>query len=822
MKTQVINRIIIAAVLMLMSFCFITETTYSEVTISEIMYGSEIRFSPKQWIEISNTGTKPINLTGWTLTVQNVDSDDLLGPVTATINFRDATFEDAPRIWPNDFLLIVTSATDDNSGGFMEDQVYDLRWREDLGISFNTTWLSAEGFRIILRDKDGNLIDEAGNYDGNTTLWDLPYYFNRGRIRAGNRTSLIRRYANGVALDGTQKESWISAADANLTADQKTYYGDENDISSPGIGIVAIGTGEISPPQVVVGQEGAGEISPPQVDTQEPEPVAKQPEAPEEDSEPDYIQGPWLWMIAKGSDIDADYLAAESDGAITEDQVARNGVNEGDNLGKLQWTPGSIYPTTHCGFFLCASNNVNAVINATGLSAVSNINNHSAYALINIISPSDQSSVLMGVGSDDAIKVWLNGTVVHRNKTVRRTTSIQDQFRVNLKAGDNFLLLKVSEGSGNWGMFFKIYLDAEYFTASIPIVGTDSQQTVTPETPTTTSTLSISPASMVSPAVGEQLELTLNIEGGEAVAGYQATVRFDETVLRFVSGANGNFLPAGAFFVEPKVEGNLVRLNAASLTGETNGDGTLATLTFEVIAVKASALMLSDVLLSNREGITYVPSVENAQITELLQLRGDVNGDGTVNIQDLVLVASNINQTGENSADVNEDSVVNIQDLVLVAGALGNAAAAPSLPPQSLEMLTSKEIKLWLSQAQQLDLTDARLQRGILFLEQLLVTLTPKDTALLANYPNPFNPETWIPYQLAKEADVTLHIYAVNGQLVRTLTLGHQPAGMYQNRSRAAYWDGRNALGEPVASDVYFYTLTAGDFTATRKMLIRK
>ena len=73
-----------------------------------------------------------------------------------------------------------------------------------------------------------------------------------------------------------------------------------------------------------------------------------------------------------------------------------------------------------------------------------------------------------------------------------------------------------------------------------------------------------------------------------------------------------------------------------------------------------------------------------------------------------------------------------------------------------------------------------------------------------------------------KDADVTLHIYAVNGTLVRTLTLGHQPAGLYQSRSRAAYWDGKNTFGEPVASGVYFYTLTAGDFTATRKMLIQK
>ena len=93
---------------------------------------------------------------------------------------------------------------------------------------------------------------------------------------------------------------------------------------------------------------------------------------------------------------------------------------------------------------------------------------------------------------------------------------------------------------------------------------------------------------------------------------------------------------------------------------------------------------------------------------------------------------------------------------------------------------------------------------------------------LQPNYPNPFNPETWIPYQLATPAEVTLTIYGMNGGAVRRFELGHQAAGMYQSRSRALYWDGRNQDGEPVASGLYFYTLSAGDFTATRKMLIRK
>ena len=94
---------------------------------------------------------------------------------------------------------------------------------------------------------------------------------------------------------------------------------------------------------------------------------------------------------------------------------------------------------------------------------------------------------------------------------------------------------------------------------------------------------------------------------------------------------------------------------------------------------------------------------------------------------------------------------------------------------------------------------------------------SPEVTTLLPNFPNPFNPETWIPYQLAKPAEVTVSIHGADGKLVRTLELGQLPAGVYQDKDRAAYWDGKNEQGESVASGVYFYTLKAGDFSATKK-----
>ncbi len=206
-------------------------------------------------------------------------------------------------------------------------------------------------------------------------------------------------------------------------------------------------------------------------------------------------------------------------------------------------------------------------------------------------------------------------------------------------------------------------------------------------------------------------------------------------------------------------------------------------------------------------------------------LAGDLNHDGVVNILDLVLVASQLGATGPSAADLNGDNTVNIQDLVLVANALDNGAAAPSA-----KQPTAALVDTWLQLARR-NTSDAvprslpgglSYARGIQMLKQLAEALTPDTTALLANYPNPFNPETWIPYQLSRAADVTVTIYASDGNVVRTLAIGHQDAGMYKNRSRAAYWNGKNELGESVASGLYFYTLSAGEFSATRNMLILK
>ena len=235
----------------------------------------------------------------------------------------------------------------------------------------------------------------------------------------------------------------------------------------------------------------------------------------------------------------------------------------------------------------------------------------------------------------------------------------------------------------------------------------------------------------------------------------------------------------------------------------------------------------------------------------------DVNGDGQVNVLDLILVAVFYGTRGDGlPADVNADGVVNVDDFAAVAAGVD---AAGALPLQAVEaallaaaaqagdieavagapvtfnathhawsrQVAYHNVAAALADVRPLAASDARLGKGVALLSELLQLLKemnaiPETTALLPNYPNPFNPETWIPYHLATEAEVTVTIYNVQGSAVRQLVLGHQPAGVYESRGRAAYWNGKNTLGEPVASGLYFYTLTAGEFNATRRLLIAK
>lgn len=195
----------------------------------------------------------------------------------------------------------------------------------------------------------------------------------------------------------------------------------------------------------------------------------------------------------------------------------------------------------------------------------------------------------------------------------------------------------------------------------------------------------------------------------------------------------------------------------------------------------------------------------------------DINNDGIVDIQDLVLISNSFDTEAPEhpKVDVNRDGSVDIIDLLVVAAHFGessNAGAPPTrvkVQPEHLSLVDE-----WLTEAYLVDDGSDIFQRGITTLELLINTAVPTETALLSNYPNPFNPETWIPYDLAQDADIHIHIYNLKGQFIRQLSLGFQTAGTYRTRTRAAYWDGRNAAGELVASRKWSLFLHASGGTS--------
>ena len=362
-------------------------------------------------------------------------------------------------------------------------------------------------------------------------------------------------------------------------------------------------------------------------------------------------------------------------------------------------------------------------------------------------------------------------------------------------------------------------------------------------------------------AVGDTFSQQIWIKDVHDLSAWQMDIAFNPAILKAVNVTEGDFLAVGGYnaFWTRRIDNGVGKITArqarvgrrpnsspplvASPPG-VNETGKLLTIEFEVLEFAEESLGLHNVQLSNsrNDRISYYSVINPIVVTHKFPPQ-DVNRDGTVDILDLVVVAGSIGQANPINprADVNDDGIINVLDLVTVYqdGDWGNAVSPAEIgersnafvgaaPAASVGNITPETIQGWINLAHMENDGSLIFKRGIANLEHLLhkvpieTRLLPSETKLLRNYPNPFNPETWIPYQLTKSAEVTLNIYAVDGTLIRTLALGHQPAGLYQNRSRAAYWDGRDELGMQVTSGIYFYTLTAGDFSATRRMVIAK
>ena len=249
--------------------------------------------------------------------------------------------------------------------------------------------------------------------------------------------------------------------------------------------------------------------------------------------------------------------------------------------------------------------------------------------------------------------------------------------------------------------------------------------------------VSIAPSVVESPAVGEQFVIDIDISNGQNITGYGFVVSFDRNALRYVSSSNGNYLPSGAFVSDPEVVDGTLQVEATTFIGVGNGDGTLASLTFEVVDVTTSRLYLlwgTRIVKSDRTHLSVI-----RQDGRVVQLE-DVNWDGIVDVDDLLRVATfygkSIVYVGGKNPDVNGDGVVNVQDILLVTTVLDGASSAPLANPQAVSMLTAAEVQKWLTHAKQLKFTDATMQRGVAVLEQLLATLMqveaiPEETVLL-------------------------------------------------------------------------------------------
>ena len=518
------------------------------------------------------------------------------------------------------------------------------------------------------------------------------------------------------------------------------------------------------------------------------------------------MEGPWLWVLVPGDGFqdEVDLLSQASDGAVTELAIATSGATEGSPVGENVWTSHKIAPVE--------VGNINTMLSTIGMEK--NHRENVVYGSITLYSPREQKTTMFA-GADGGYRVWLNGEFLGENPVGVWAFDYQDFFPVTLKQGTNVLLVGVY-GLDHWEIsgYFGFAPEAEYAVT----------------TPGTGFAFSTDATSV---RVGDTFTVHVNAEKVTDLAGWQFDLTFDPDVLEAVEVSEGDFLKTSGgttFFQQETIDntaGKITGLTAALISeGGITGTGTLLSVTFLAKAGGESQIDLRNFQLGSNTGEIIPAGVQNFIITVESQPTWDVNADGQVSVLDLILVARHFGKdaSANPQADVNRDGVINIQDLILVAQHLGESttSAAPSIIAINNGELTPAMIQAWIAQAQVEDDGSIAFQQGIATLERLLTLFIPEETTLLHNYPNPFNPETWIPYQLAKPAEVTLTIYAVNGTLVRTLLLGHQPAGIYQTRNRAIYWDGKNEVGESVASSIYFYTLTAGDFTATRKMLIRK
>ena len=339
------------------------------------------------------------------------------------------------------------------------------------------------------------------------------------------------------------------------------------------------------------------------------------------------ITGPWLWAIIPGTRLDArtDFLVRATKGAATELKVATNGAVAGKAVGKSTWT----WHTLGTG-----GNNINEMTESLGWGTGEEIYDHIVYGSILLDSPREQQTTMF-VGSDDSVKIWLNGELVHQAFIARGANDFEDFFPVTLNQGQNALLVAIdNHGHGGFAGHFGFAPDAQYtvFRAGTRFLfDTDA----------------------TSFEVGDTFTLHLNTENVKSLAGWQADLVFNPDVLEAVEVIEGDFLMSDD--EQTRFNGGTIQNSAGKITGinvlrlsgsGVTGKGTLCSVSFNVIGPGECRLTLEN-FEAGASSTQSIPSIPPEYIIVVegevsTRLAWDVNQDGQVNIIDLIQVAQSL------------------------------------------------------------------------------------------------------------------------------------------------------------------------------------
>lgn len=330
--------------------------------------------------------------------------------------------------------------------------------------------------------------------------------------------------------------------------------------------------------------------------------------------------------------------------------------------------------------------------------------------------------------------------------------------------------------------------------------------------------------------IGELFFVTIDSDKAEQLSGIKAEIAFDPSILEATQVEKGNFF-SGSYILqwsEPKLDnknGNISFGLSVTKIKDGNAGNSLIKIIFKAKNAGKSKLTLQNVNILDSDGIPIKASITNSQVNVNNAIY-DINKDGMVDVIDLLLVANKMGMaitpsSTDRNSDINGDGVVNILDIAILCKHFSEPIIATAPNPKATK-LDANQLAIIMN------LYEIACNDSAIYAKELLEKLIAQNTSeihesqLLQNYPNPSNPETWIPYKLSSSGIVIISIYSISGQLVQKINLGYKDEGDYTTRNRAAYWNGRNEAGEQVSSGVYIYSIKKDNFIATKKMIIQK